>query len=334
MAKKILLGTLLVGLIGILVAGGVIRTLDKTGNVAEAQGRGYGSGRVEAGESTGQTEARGQGYGRVRNADAGALATKSRGYGQGAGNAERQYPNFEAPAGEQFASEGSVVQIPSDGVDLVIATDEGQEIKVGTGPGYMAAQGFSLEAGERVRVQGFFEDEELKATQITRLADGESITLRDDSGPPAWAGSGQRATERLATGETVQGQGGSGQAGGGWGGNGDLGQTEAPSDGLGVGQAEVEAWLETQGTITSIASDALIVQTADGQEITLEGRAWRFIQEQGFQVEAGDTLTLTGFYEGEELEVGKIENGTSGQTILVRDENGRPKWAGGGRRGG
>jgi hypothetical protein len=102
-----------------------------------------------------------------------------------------------------------------------------------------------------------------------------------------------------------------------------------------VGQAEVGAWLQVQGTVTGVTSDAMVVQTTDGQEIIVEGRAWRFIQEQGFQVQTGDSLTLTGFYEGEELEVGKIEKGGSnGQTILVRDENGRPMWAGGGRRGG
>ena len=202
-----------------------------------------------------------------------------------------------------------------------IETAEGQQIKVGTGPGYMDAQGFSLQVGERVQVQGFFEDEELKATQVTRLADGQTITLRDDYGRPAWAGSGKLATERQVAGEALQGQGSRGQGGGGRGGNG------------GLGQAEVGAWLQVQGTVTSVTSEALVIQAEDGQEITVEGRAWRFVQEQVFQVQTGNSLILTGFYEGEELEIGKIDNATSGQTMLVRDENGRPMWAGGGRWG-
>jgi len=49
MLKKIVLGTLLVGLIGILVVGAVIRTMDKTALVAEAHGPGYGRGNGEAG---------------------------------------------------------------------------------------------------------------------------------------------------------------------------------------------------------------------------------------------------------------------------------------------
>ena len=44
MLKKIVLGTLLVGLIGVLVAGGLIRTIDKTAQVAEARGSEGGQG--------------------------------------------------------------------------------------------------------------------------------------------------------------------------------------------------------------------------------------------------------------------------------------------------
>jgi hypothetical protein len=36
---------------------------------------------------------------------------------------------------------------------------------------------------------------------------------------------------------------------------------------------------------------------------------------------------------GNELEVGQMDNTTNGQTVLLRDESGRPLWSGGGRRG-
>ncbi|MGD9375857.1 MAG: hypothetical protein PVJ23_08750, partial [Anaerolineae bacterium] len=61
MAKKVLLGTLLVGLIGILVAGAIIRTVDKTDNVAEA--RGEGNGRALAQTGSNETAVLGQGRG-------------------------------------------------------------------------------------------------------------------------------------------------------------------------------------------------------------------------------------------------------------------------------
>jgi len=46
MVRKVVLGTLLVGLIGVLVAGAIISTVDKTENVAEARGLGQGRGEI------------------------------------------------------------------------------------------------------------------------------------------------------------------------------------------------------------------------------------------------------------------------------------------------
>jgi hypothetical protein len=329
MLKKIVLGTLLVALIGILVAGGVIRTLDKTDNVAEAQGRGYGQGRAEVGEVAGEAVARGQGYGRVRSAEAVTQGYNGGGFGQGARNAERQYPNSEAPSGEQVAYEGTVVQAPAVGVDLVVKTNEGEEVVVGTGPGYMEAQGFTLVAGERVQVNGFWEDEELKATQVTRLADGQTITLRDDYGRPAWSGSGRRAAEQQAS----VAQGVRGQGRGAQGGSGSQGRAEAPAAGSPLAETHVDDWLSVVGTVGSVDSSVLVVHT-DGQEVVVEGRAWRFAQELGFTAQVDDQVTLTGFYEDGEFKVSQIDDATNGETVLIRDETGRPMWAGRGGRGG
>ena len=40
------------------------------------------------------------------------------------------------------------------------------------------------QVGEMVQVRGYWEDNEFKAAQVTRLADGETIVLRDDVGRP------------------------------------------------------------------------------------------------------------------------------------------------------
>ena len=65
MAKRIIRGVLLVGLIGILVAGAIIRTVDKTENVAEARGQGRGRSEVETVQYVADTQGRGGGgYGR------------------------------------------------------------------------------------------------------------------------------------------------------------------------------------------------------------------------------------------------------------------------------
>jgi hypothetical protein len=327
MIKKIVLGTLLVGLIGILVAGAIIRTVDKTGNVAEA--RGQGNGRGYSGESEGLAETPGQGFGADTQSRGRGGYGQGGGQGQSAGSAERQYPNFEAAPEDRVVVEGTVVQAPGAGVDLVIETGDGEEVPVGTGPGYMGAQGFTLQAGEQVQVQGYWEDDELKAAQVTRLQDGQTIALRDEAGRPAWAGGGKRVTERQDLEAPSSGDQGRGQ--GGYGGE---GRTDAPGDGTGTGQAQVDGWLMVEGVVTGVDGDALLVRTVDGEEITVEGRPWRFAQEQGFWAQVDDKVTLIGFYEGDDFEVGSIDDAANGQIVRIREENGRPLWAGRGRRGG
>jgi hypothetical protein len=283
MLKRILAGTLLAGLIGVLVFGAINRTLDRTGKVAEAQGQGgYGRGRssdqLDAGNATGQ----GAGQGRA---------------------AERQYPNYDVAPQAWETYEGTVVQVPEPGVELVIETSEGEELVIGTGPMDLAAQGFVLQAGEPIQVRGYWEANEFKAAQLTRLTTDQTLALRDEVGRPAWAGGGRNT------------------------------QGNAQGDQTGTGQAQVDAWLEVQGNVVSADADALIVQTADGAQVAVENRPWWFAQEQGFSAQVGDQVTLTGFYEEEAFEVGRIDDTTNGQTVLIRDETGRPMWAGRGRRG-
>lgn len=315
MVKKVVLGALLVGLIGILVVGAVIRTVDKTEQVAGARGQGRGQGGGQGGGQTGEVVQVGLGQGRGGNGQGG-------GYGQSGGTVERQYLNYEEPVGDLGTYEGTVVEAAESGGDLVIVTDDGQEITVGTGPGYMEAQGFTLLAGEQVQVQGYWENDELKAAQVTRLRDGQTIVLRDQYGRPAWAGGGQRASQQQAS--TASG-------GRGYGGQ---GRNTALGDGTGTGQAQVDAWLTLQGTVVSIDSNALVVQVPGGEEIVVENRPWWFAQEQGFVAEEGDELAVVGFYEDEAFEAGRLDNLTTGLSVPIREESGRPLWAGGGRRGG
>jgi hypothetical protein len=146
-----------------------------------------------------------------------------------------------------------------------------------------------------------------------RYADGsdeQALTVRDRGGQPAAAAGGRVAQ-------------GNGQD-----------REIAPGDQTGTGQAQVDEWLQKNGVVTSVNADVLVVQTADGKELLVENRGWWFAQDQGFSVQVGDEVILTGFFEGDDFEVGKIEDVTTGQTILLRNEDGRPMWAGRGRRGG
>ncbi len=110
------------------------------------------------------------------------------------------------------------------------------------------------------------------------------------------------------------------------------GQPEgAPADGSGLGQADVNTWLTETGVIESVSADLWGIRLSDGTYLELEGRALRYLLENGFSVQAGDSFTITGFFDGEKFEIGQVENVTTGATMRVRDENGRPLWAGGRR---
>ena len=94
-----------------------------------------------------------------------------------------------------------------------------------------------------------------------------------------------------------------------------------------------QAWVTLQGTVVSVDADALVVETTAGEQVTVESRPWWFAQDQGFSTEVGNQVSVTGFYENGDFEAGEIVDLTAGQSVLIRDESGRPLWAGGGRRG-
>jgi hypothetical protein len=99
-----------------------------------------------------------------------------------------------------------------------------------------------------------------------------------------------------------------------------------------VGQTGVSEWAEVSGVVVRADETALVVQAADGATVEIVNRPWSFAVSQGFMAEAGDQVTLTGFYEGDTFEAAQISDATSGQNVSIRDDAGRPLWAGGGRR--
>lgn len=150
-------------------------------------------------------------------------------------------------------------------------------------------------------------------------------------------GAVNRTLAKTATDEGYGNGQGAGNGNGGGQGNGGGSQgnggSQAYGDGTGTGQAQVDEWLTLTGAVTAVDADLLAVDTAGG-EVLVENRGWWYAQEQGFAAQVGDQVTLTGFYENDAFEVGHIDNLTTGQSVTLRDENGRPMWAGRGRRGG
>jgi hypothetical protein len=101
--------------------------------------------------------------------------------------------------------------------------------------------------------------------------------------------------------------------------------------GMGMGMVGVDKWVTVEGQVTTVDSDQMIVKTSDGKEIEISLQAWTYAQAEGFKVSVDDEVSLVGFYDRNNFEAGKISNSTSGKSIAVRDDYGRPLWAGGGR---
>ncbi len=127
----------------------------------------------------------------------------------------------------------------------------------------------------------------------------------------------------------------SGQGGGRWGQGGAAEQARAgqASPLSGVPQADVQAveWRTVEGIVVSAAADLVEIRTAAGEVIPFEGRPLSYALEQGLSLKVGDAVALDGFDEGGEFKLGRVTS--NGASIVLRDADGRPGWAGRGRQG-
>ena len=88
-------------------------------------------------------------------------------------------------------------------------------------------------------------------------------------------------------------------------------------------------WVSLEGEVAWLDDITLQVTLADGDVLELADRPWRFAVGSGFFCQPGDDVKVTGFYdEAGVFEVSQLENLSSGQITTLRDESGRPLWAG------
>ncbi len=194
MFKKILLGGLLVGLIGVLIAGAVIRTNARAADNATGTGAQRGRAVEVAQAAAPDNGQRGGRWAQPESAVPQTGTTGGRGYGQGR---NQQFQNaLPAPQADITDADwmtltGKVISATSDLIE--IETAAGEVIPFEGQPLYYAlGQGFSAQPDDAVIVSGFEEDGEFKIGQVTNLSNGASVTLRDSSGRPGWAGRGRR----------------------------------------------------------------------------------------------------------------------------------------------
>lgn len=87
-----------------------------------------------------------------------------------------------------------------------------------------------------------------------------------------------------------------------------------------------------EGIVLSIDDSQMTLLTEQG-EVEVADRAWRFALEQGFMAEVGQRVRVSGYDENGEFAIAQMLNLSTQQQVVVREQSGRPMWAGGGQAG-
>ena len=117
----------------------------------------------------------------------------------------------------------------------------------------------------------------------------------------------------------------------GYGNRGEQGETRAKAPSPLV---QVDQWVTLEGTVSNVDNTLASIALPGGETIEITGRPWSYALENGCSLQTGDRIKLTGFYEDDgRFEAGYIENLTRGTSLQIRDQDGRPMWAGRGRKG-
>lgn len=284
MLKKIIIGLLLITVIG----GAVFALTDNQNNatvvtatatatptaIAQQPSNGNGNGNA------------GQGNGNADNAQS----------GQALAEGTQPVQNSVNNVGDAWSGKGTLVEVTT--VGMTLALSDGSQVYVELGPqDYWQAQGLTLNAGDSVSVEGFFNGTDYHARTVS--ANGTTIAVRDENGQPLWSG-GNNASA---------------------GANGGQGEVQIPAD----------QWVTVEGSITALTNNGLVIRTTDAQTLTVSfGRA-DFWQSQSVSFATGDDISMLGFWQGDQFSVGQVTKTSTGERILLRDPNGRPLWAGPGR---
>jgi len=91
-----------------------------------------------------------------------------------------------------------------------------------------------------------------------------------------------------------------------------------------------DAWVVLHGTVTAYTADgetALTIQTDAGETLEMELGPAGYWLANGIALSPGDEVRIRGFYE-ETFEPAEIDNLTTGESVILRDDSGAPLWRG------
>ena len=183
----------------------------------------------------------------------------------------------------------------------------------------------------------------LVAGVVTILA--RPAEVQAGQGPLGGQGQGRAGTVEPGTGyrgggygrdQAGQGREAAGNGGGGYGrgqgfrAGGGRGGAVGAGDGVGLDHP-ADTWIAVSGTVVAFDGE-LTVETGEGEMVIHLGATW-YWDANGIALNVGDEVEVRGFYDGDEFEIGWIKNVTTDEEIAMRDETGRPLWAGRGRWG-
>ncbi|HML24304.1 MAG TPA: hypothetical protein PKD09_21795 [Aggregatilinea sp.] len=166
MVKKVVLGVLFTGLIGILVYGAINRTVARTQS-------------DEGGQESGETHGNGTGAGGGRGQAGGGGQTGDLVYIEG-----------EDDAGEWVSVQGVAMDVSE--TELVLDADGETVLVEGRPWSYAVEQGFDVQPGDRITLNGYYEGDEFKVGVIENAASARRIQLRTASGAPMWGRGGRQ----------------------------------------------------------------------------------------------------------------------------------------------
>ena len=208
MLKKMIVGLVAVATMGVLVVGGINRTVAKTADRFE-NNDGSLTGRLSRSDdpsdnhglsSKGGRQAASPGDGRYLESD--EIQNKNEAYQGGNGQGRRGNGREQAKltgdplnlAAEQFTElvelEGVISSVDLT-EDILIETSDGQIILEGRSLSFAVEQGFTAQTGNNLLLEGFYEDTDFEIVQITNQTSGQVTTLREPTGRPLWAGGGR-----------------------------------------------------------------------------------------------------------------------------------------------
>lgn len=185
MFKKIVVGIVISAISAGLIYGAINRTTARSDHSVEerqSQQESHRSGRGDFTSNEGKI---------WLNVDEKQNGSQVRGR-QGTRNAESSPDQVAENTGQievkDWISLIGTVNLISDDV-VQVQTEDGELITIEGMPRRFAEeQGFLLQEGMRVELMGFFEGDEFEVGEITDLRFGLSISLREASGRPLWAG--------------------------------------------------------------------------------------------------------------------------------------------------